>query len=253
MDPKEPLPTISAERCKELHLYLYKPSAMGAIYTIECQGMVIHFQPPHVEENEVTLPNDKFQHVTKYKGDKLTTVLVIRGEGEREREREREGVKWVSYPCVYSEAGGYATTEQELKESEEREMEGKMLCVYITLIVMLLGKLIQALSSSLKCGSINTVKKLFEAYLRSLLSFKPKNNKQAERDESNDGDDPGDGGGDSCDSDDRPFSSNIKDEEEKKEFFDSEADLSIKMDKVAEWVKTSKHVIVFTGAGISTR
>ena len=46
---------------------------------------------------------------------------------------------------------------------------------------------------------------------------------------------------------------NIKDEEEKKEYFDKDDILDKKIKKVAEWIKTSKHVIVFTGAGISTR
>ncbi len=46
---------------------------------------------------------------------------------------------------------------------------------------------------------------------------------------------------------------NIKAEEEKKEFFDKEELLAKKVKIVANWVKGSKHVIFFTGAGISTR
>ena len=46
---------------------------------------------------------------------------------------------------------------------------------------------------------------------------------------------------------------NIGNEEEKKEFFDKEDVLAAKVKKVAEWVRKSKHVIFFTGAGISTR
>lgn len=49
------------------------------------------------------------------------------------------------------------------------------------------------------------------------------------------------------------FSSNIKDEEEKKEIFDSEEELAEKVDRVTEWMKSCKHIIMFTGAGISTR
>lgn len=49
------------------------------------------------------------------------------------------------------------------------------------------------------------------------------------------------------------FSSNIKDEEEKKEIFDTEEEFTEKLDRVAEWMKKCKHVIMFTGAGISTR
>ena len=46
---------------------------------------------------------------------------------------------------------------------------------------------------------------------------------------------------------------NIKDDEEKKEFFDDEEMLTKKVKKTVEWIKSSKHVIFFTGAGISTR
>ena len=46
---------------------------------------------------------------------------------------------------------------------------------------------------------------------------------------------------------------NIQDEEEKREFFDSEGELSHKLDKVAQWIRESKYTIMFTGAGVSTR
>ena len=44
----------------------------------------------------------------------------------------------------------------------------------------------------------------------------------------------------------------IPEESEKKEYFDDEETLSLKLDKLADWVKSSQHVIIFTGAGIST-
>lgn len=46
---------------------------------------------------------------------------------------------------------------------------------------------------------------------------------------------------------------NISDDQEKKEYFDKEEELNQKVKKVVEWVKASKHPIIFTGAGISTR
>ena len=45
---------------------------------------------------------------------------------------------------------------------------------------------------------------------------------------------------------------NIKDEDDKKEFFDSPEELEKKIDLLAKWVKESKHCVMFTGAGIST-
>ena len=49
------------------------------------------------------------------------------------------------------------------------------------------------------------------------------------------------------------FNPAIKDEEEKREFFDSDEQLGKKVERAAEWVRQSKHVIMFTGAGVSTR
>ena len=46
---------------------------------------------------------------------------------------------------------------------------------------------------------------------------------------------------------------NISDDAEKKEYFDGEEALDKKVKKIADWVRGSKHTILFTGAGISTR
>ena len=51
----------------------------------------------------------------------------------------------------------------------------------------------------------------------------------------------------------KPGSHNIKEEAEKKEYFDSEEQLDKKVKQVATWIRESKHAIIFTGAGISTR
>lgn len=45
---------------------------------------------------------------------------------------------------------------------------------------------------------------------------------------------------------------NIKNEEEKKEYFDSPEVLDEKISLLASWIKESKKTSVFTGAGIST-
>lgn len=39
----------------------------------------------------------------------------------------------------------------------------------------------------------------------------------------------------------------IKEEEDKKEYFDSEEELDEKIDKLAMWVLSSEHFIAFTG------
>ena len=46
---------------------------------------------------------------------------------------------------------------------------------------------------------------------------------------------------------------NIKDDDEKREYFDSDKEFSSKLDKVAKWVRESKYTVLFTGAGVSTR
>ena len=45
---------------------------------------------------------------------------------------------------------------------------------------------------------------------------------------------------------------NIENSDEKKEFFESESELPSKLNLLTQWIKESKHCIVFTGAGIST-
>lgn len=43
-----------------------------------------------------------------------------------------------------------------------------------------------------------------------------------------------------------------KDEEEKKEFFDSPEELEEKLNLLRDWILSSEHFVAFTGAGIST-
>ena len=44
----------------------------------------------------------------------------------------------------------------------------------------------------------------------------------------------------------------IQDEEDKKEYFDEPAVLEQKVEQLAQWVRESSNLTVFTGAGIST-
>ena len=50
-----------------------------------------------------------------------------------------------------------------------------------------------------------------------------------------------------------PWYTSIKDEEEKKEFFDTPEEAERKVKQVAEYMRSSRYTIMFTGAGISTR
>lgn len=80
INPQEPLPTLSAERCNNTHLYFYEPTAMGSIYTVQCSNLFVYFKPPHPERSQVELNDDNKQNVTKYSDGKLNTVEVVRGE-----------------------------------------------------------------------------------------------------------------------------------------------------------------------------
>ena len=44
----------------------------------------------------------------------------------------------------------------------------------------------------------------------------------------------------------------IKNEEEKKEYFDTPKELDLKVDQLSQWILESNHFCAFTGAGIST-
>ena len=107
------------------------------------------------------------------------------------------------------------------------------------------------------------MRRLFEAYIRNLISVKeanPGEKEEEEEEEEAEKKEGEEGEEDSGESDDaliellaKLFGSNIKSDEEKKEHFDSPEEFAQKVDRVAEWVKECDHVIIFTGAGISTR
>ena len=49
------------------------------------------------------------------------------------------------------------------------------------------------------------------------------------------------------------FNPAIQHEDEKKEYFDSPEVLEQKVKQAVNWIRSSHHVIFFTGAGVSTR
>jgi len=80
VNPQEPLPTVSVERCDGVYLHFYEPSAMGSVYTLRCSKVLVNLQPPHPESSEIVVEDNEKQHVTKFADGKLSTSVVIRGE-----------------------------------------------------------------------------------------------------------------------------------------------------------------------------
>ena len=81
INPQDQLPTVSAERSRDLHLYYYDPRAFGSVYTVDCSDVCVHFQPPYREEYQLELPDDREgQYVTEMRGSKMIVSKVIRGE-----------------------------------------------------------------------------------------------------------------------------------------------------------------------------
>ncbi len=81
INPQDPLPTVSAERSSDIHVYYYDPRAFGSLFTVDCTNVFIHFQPPHREEYKLDLPSEKLdQYVTEMRNSKMIVSKVIRGE-----------------------------------------------------------------------------------------------------------------------------------------------------------------------------
>ena len=75
------VPTISADSCHDLHLCLYEPHGMGSIYTAKCSDVFVHFQPPYLKEQKLTLPsaNIDSQYITRCSVGKVFSVMAVRG------------------------------------------------------------------------------------------------------------------------------------------------------------------------------
>ena len=58
INPRDSLPTISAERCESIRFHLVRPGAMGSVYTVRCRDVSVHFKPPHREEYVLELPGE---------------------------------------------------------------------------------------------------------------------------------------------------------------------------------------------------
>lgn len=128
INPQDKLPTVTAERCENVHIYYYDPRALGSIYTVKCSNVYVHLQPPYPSEMPLQLPapdesNDQFVSTYKPQGKHMATVKVLRG------------IKCFCLICFFVKAkfnlqllegGGYVTTEEELKKAQLREKHSKL-------------------------------------------------------------------------------------------------------------------------------
>ena len=85
VNPQDKLPTVTAERCENIHLYYYEPTALGSVYTVKCTNIFVHLQPPYPTEMPLDIPlpeasNDQFVSTYKPQGKKMVAAKVIRGE-----------------------------------------------------------------------------------------------------------------------------------------------------------------------------
>ena len=85
INPRDNLPTISAERCESVRFHLVRPGAMGSVYTAQCRDVSVHFKPPHREEYALELPGEGVeeggsgQFVSYLSGENMVTEKVVRG------------------------------------------------------------------------------------------------------------------------------------------------------------------------------
>ncbi|CAI8011357.1 hypothetical protein GBAR_LOCUS7342 [Geodia barretti] len=105
INPRDSLPTISAERCESIRFHLVRPGAMGSVYSVQCRDVSVHFKPPHREEYVLELPGGgveeggRGQFVSYLSGENMVTERVVR------------------------EGSGYATTATKLAEAEKKQKE----------------------------------------------------------------------------------------------------------------------------------
>ena len=128
INPQDKLPTVTAERCSNVHLHYYEPRALGAIYTVKCSNIFVHLQPPYPTELSLQLPapdesNDQFVSTYKPQGKQMIVEKVIRGTYEMNVFKHYWILKIVLQ--IASEGGGYVTTEEQLKRAKLLEKQSK--------------------------------------------------------------------------------------------------------------------------------
>ena len=85
INPRDSLPTISAERCESVRFHLVRPGAMGSVYSVQCRDVSVHFKPLHREEYVLELPGEgveeggRGQFVSYLSGENMVTERVVRG------------------------------------------------------------------------------------------------------------------------------------------------------------------------------
>lgn len=254
INPQDQLPTVSVDHCHNVHFYFYEPRAFGSIYTAQCSDVVVHLQPPYPRETTLDIPEGEYQYVSSFQAGKMVTELVIR------------------------EGAGYATTVKK-KERDDRRQKELMRRFEKHLFSMI--KISKPGETATKAPAKAPPTKPSEAPPTKAPPKEQPQQDGAKREAVQDAPSP------AVDPDDSPLAAELKakksglkptetverhipvvgtgskvgkggfnpaieDEEEKREFFDNEQELGRKLDRTVQWMKQSKHVIIFTGAGVST-
>ena len=81
VNPDYPLPTLSADRTKDLHLYYNEPGEFNTIRTLQCSRVFMYFKPPHPEKTELVLETESHdRYLSKYEDGKFVSERKKRGQ-----------------------------------------------------------------------------------------------------------------------------------------------------------------------------
>ncbi|XP_011406188.1 PREDICTED: uncharacterized protein LOC100633014 [Amphimedon queenslandica] len=227
------VPTITIDRSSCIHLHLHEPNVMSIIHTVGVLDVFVHFEPPFMTEQKVDHPpQEDGEFMTRCSVGKLMTEKCIR------------------------EGGGYLTTvrEKEIADKKVAEFEKKM----EEMVAGTIGKKPKPVATNDKKDTPKTTptqaspksKPVDVGKDGSLADALQKGKDKLKHAETVEKHLPVVGVGSCGRGQGNQY--NISDDAEKKEYFDGEEALDKKVKKIADWVRGSKHTILFTGAGIST-
>lgn len=233
----EKLPTITVDNTSKCHLHLHDPTSIHIIHSVWVEDVVVHMDPPHMTEQKLEHPvGEEGEFITRCSVGRLFTEKAIREGGgylttvrekeaadKKDAEFERRMTEFVSKMIHTSKPGNKIPEQTKPVEKKEKKP-------------VTTDKKVNEEKESVRFDA----GELSDQLQKGKEKLKP--TETVERQHPVVGTGGGRGGP----------GYNIKDDEEKKEFFDNEEMLTKKVKKTVEWIKSSKHVIFFTGAGIST-